>query len=53
MLIKSALHLSHNGIKCRATDWYLLCREAVHTHGKGHRMEIEKLIMITQEEANM
>ena len=53
MLIKSALYLSHNSIKCRATDWYLLCREAVHTHGKGHRLEIEKLIMITQEEANM
>ena len=45
MLIKSALYLSHNSIKCRATDWYLLSREAVHTYGKGHRLEIEKLIM--------
>jgi len=44
-LIISALYLPPNSIKCRATDWYLLSREAVHTHGKGHRLEIEKQIM--------
>ena len=45
MLIISALYLPPNSIKYRAKDWYLVCREALRTHGKGHRLEIEKQIM--------
>ena len=44
-LIISALYLPPNSIKYRAKDWYLVCREALRTHGKGHRLEIEKQIM--------